>query len=105
VNPRVTFDGKVRDLEPPRDKWCGPESDSPPVFLPYTCGRRGATQSDSSQFRNGSGWDVSRRYPDEAERVHVVLSRESGLPVSVLALPRDSDPGFYQSSDADWGSQ
>ena len=34
---------------------------------------------------NGSGWDVSRRYPDEAERVHVVLSRESGLPVSVLA--------------------
>ena len=29
VNPRVTFDGKVRDLEPPRDKWCGPESDSP----------------------------------------------------------------------------
>jgi hypothetical protein len=42
----------------------------------HTCGRRGATQSDSSQFSlgNGSGWDVSRRYPDEAERVHVVLS-------------------------------
>ena len=60
---------------------------------------------DSSQFKNGSGWDVSRRYPDEAERVHVVLSREGGLPVSVLAFPRDSDPGFYQSPDVDWGSQ
>ena len=48
---------------------------------------------------------VSRRYPDEAERVHVVLSRERGLPVSVLALSRDRDPGFYQSSDVDWGSQ
>ena len=67
------------------------------MFLPYTCGRRGATQSDSSQFRNGSGWDVSRRYPDEAERVHVVLSRESGLPVSVLDLPRDRDPGFTRA--------
>ena len=33
VNPRVTFDGKVRDLEPPRDKWCGPESDSPPACV------------------------------------------------------------------------
>jgi hypothetical protein len=64
----------------------------------------GATQSDSSQFRNGSGWDVSRRYPDKAERVHVVLSREIGL-VSVLDLPRDRDPGFYQSSNVDWGSQ
>ncbi len=37
--------------------------------------------------------------------VHVVLSWESGLPVSVLALPRDRDSGFYQNSDADWGSQ
>ena len=57
-----------------------PESDSPlPVFLLYTFGRRGATQSESSQFNHGSGWDVSRRYPDDAERVHVVLSREGGL--------------------------
>jgi hypothetical protein len=56
-----------------------PESDSPlTVFLLYTCGRRDATQSESSQFNHGSDWDVSRRYPDEAERVHVVLSREGG---------------------------
>jgi len=33
----------------------GPESDSPlPVFPLYTCGRRGATQSESSQFNHGS---------------------------------------------------
>jgi hypothetical protein len=44
----------------------------------YTCGRRDATLSESSQFNHDSGWDVSRRYPDYTERVHVVLSREGG---------------------------
>ena len=29
--------------------------------------------------RLNTGWEVSRRYPDDAERVHVVLSREGGL--------------------------
>ena len=76
-NPRVTFDGKVRNLGP-RDK-CPRIRFPPPVFLSCICGRRGATQSDSSQFNRGSSWDVSRRYPDDAERVHVVLSREGGL--------------------------
>ena len=40
-NPRVTFDGKVRNLGP-RDK-CPRIRFPPTVLLPYTCGRRGAT--------------------------------------------------------------
>jgi hypothetical protein len=40
-----------------------------------------------------------------AKRVHVVLSREGGLPVWVLVLPRDRAPGFYQNPDVDWGPQ
>ena len=40
-NPRVTFDGKVRNLGP-RDK-CPQIRFPPTVFLSYTCGRRGAT--------------------------------------------------------------
>jgi hypothetical protein len=47
-------------------------------FLSLTCGRRGAIKSDSGQYSNGSGGNVSRRYPDDAERAHAALSRPGG---------------------------
>ena len=40
-------------------------------------GRSPRLQLDSEDLLKH--WDVSRRYPDDAERVHVVLSREGGL--------------------------
>jgi hypothetical protein len=47
-------------------------------FFSYTCGRRGAVKPDSNQSPKGSDWNVSRRFPDYAERPHAVLSREGG---------------------------
>jgi hypothetical protein len=47
-------------------------------FFPYTRGRRGAVKPDSNQSPKGSDWNVSRRFPDYAERPHAVLSREGG---------------------------
>ncbi len=38
-----------------------------------------------AKFNHSSGWEVSRRYPDDAERVYVVLSREGGM--TSLGLP------------------
>ena len=88
-------------LKYPWASWCNLAYLIPPCLcFSYTRGRRGATWSESSQFDHGSGWDVSRRYPDYAERVHVVLSREGARPVSVLLLrsfARDRGPGFTRA--------
>jgi hypothetical protein len=60
---------------------------------------------ESSQFNHGSGWDVSQRYPDYAERVHVVLSREGDLTSLGLASQETVTQVSPETSDADWGSQ
>jgi hypothetical protein len=58
--------------------------------LPYT---------KNPQFNHGSGWDVSRRCPDDrdAERVHVVLSRGGRLDQSRSCFARDRDPSFTRA--------
>jgi hypothetical protein len=74
------------------------------VSFPHTCGRRGASKSDSSQFSTGFGWIEPRRYPDYAERAHAVLSREGGstsLGPGVLFRETVTRVG----PDADWGTQ
>jgi hypothetical protein len=49
----------------PLNNFLGPEGDTVTV--------------DEQLLNTEYGWEVSRRYPDDAERVHVVLSREGGL--------------------------
>jgi hypothetical protein len=77
------------------------------VSSTYTCGpRRGATQSDSSQFTHSSGWDEPRRYPDYTERVHVVLSREGDSTSLGLGLTTTSRETVTRvGPDVDCGSQ
>ena len=78
-----------------------PESDSPRLcFFRILVGvevQLSRIPANSETAPAGMYRDATPMYSVEAERVHVVLSRESGLPVSVLALPRDRDPGFTRA--------
>jgi hypothetical protein len=52
------------------------------------CARRRSRRRLDDAGLGAGGWDVSRRYPNDAERVHVVLSRER-LDQSRFCFARD----------------